>query len=390
MIRAFFYALAVAGLLLSPLPSSAQPKDKDKDEKKDTEREEVQSIKQIQGRFIADWIRDLESRDPAVRETAMSTLVWFGKAAHQALPKIIAELRDRDSSLRLTACNTIAAIGLGADNTNVTNGVAELCHMVNTDSQTPIRYQAILTLSALGQDGRRAIETFKQSMINPNVSWQIRKACAGGLGAVGQGNKNGPPDSRAVLALCGSVLKDPCAQVRLQAVNSLIALGPPNKMEDQQTVLNALRPLYRDNDKIVMIWSHMATMWMNAKFEPVHVTPIAAQLKSPDFNTRLEALKALAILGKWAPKEAQEHVRDIVEISLEDKFVEVILRGIETLAAIGDTRPMVMNALNRLANDREPQVKSLAQDAIKWLKDDKNKKRDPRKDVPKAELNTGK
>src|SRR5262249_38244435 len=150
-------------------------------------------------------------------------------------------------------------------------------------------------------------------------------------------------------------------QVRLQAVNSLILLGPPNKPEDRQSVLAALKSVYaRDTDKIVVIWAHMATMRMNEKYEAAHISHIGTQLKSSDFSTRIEALKVLEIIGKWAPQEAQAHVSDIVEIALEDNFVEVILAGIQTLAAIGDTRPMVMNALKRLANDKEPQVKSLA------------------------------
>jgi hypothetical protein len=63
------------------------------------------------GRPVADWIDDLESPQPVVRQGAAEALARAGRDAAPAVPRLVALVVDLDPGVRRTAIRTLGALG---------------------------------------------------------------------------------------------------------------------------------------------------------------------------------------------------------------------------------------------------------------------------------------
>jgi HEAT repeat protein len=297
--------LACLLVVTAAAPGDAQ--DKEKDIVKDGSR-----IIEVAGKTLDQWIKELQDSDPSAQETAIRAISNFGEEGRRAAPAIIPFLRDKDVSLRVNAVITLGAIGL--DNRDVINGVGGLQALLR-DTQGIVRYQAAMTLGRLGPQAKSALSYLMTVTILDRTSWEIRKAAAYAVGAIGAGDKMNFSDSRAVVAL-KTALNDPCAQVRLEAILGLSTLG---QYIDPQEIPN-LKPLLErraliDRDKTVMIYSRLLLMQYDATYiRETNLVPIAQQLQNPDVQVRLQAARALAMLAD----KAKSRIPDLIE-ALKDK-----------------------------------------------------------------------
>src|SRR5262249_13034635 len=181
----------------------------------------VKSSAMVGGKTLDQWMDDLKSSDPSVREKAISMIKLYGTAARPAVPALIKAMADADVALRV---NAIIALGLiGMDQQDVEKGVVALTRALN-DTQGIVRFQAAMALGRLGVDAKSAVPALVNT-IRDATTWEIRQAGAYALGTVAVDRQSGP-DQRAINALL-TVLSDRSSQVRLEAVLSLITLGPP-------------------------------------------------------------------------------------------------------------------------------------------------------------------
>src|SRR5207248_8631726 len=126
--------------------------------------------------------------------------------------------------------NAIIALGFvtTTDPAQLKDVVEGLNRMLNS-SQGIIRYQAAMSLARVGPASRAAVPSLTR-VVADKASWEIRFAAANALGVAGKDEQN-VPDVRALKALIDAT-DDPSKEVRLEALQSLINLGPPTQPSD--------------------------------------------------------------------------------------------------------------------------------------------------------------
>ena len=113
-------------------------------------------------------------------------------------------------------------------------------------SQAIIRFQAATSLGNCGTWAKAATPKLAQ-MIGDRSSWETRKAVCYALGWVGRDERM-VPDMRALRALVDAV-DDFSKEVRMEALQSLINLGPPESGDISQMKTLLERRLKADRDK---------------------------------------------------------------------------------------------------------------------------------------------
>ena len=145
-------------------------------------------------------------------------------------------------------------------------------------------------------------------MVGDRSSWETRKAVCYALGWVGR-NEYGIPDMRALTALVDAV-DDPSKEVRMEALQSLIKLGPPESANISQLKTLLERRLKLDRDKAVVIWVRVAMMRIDPpSINEANLTMIAKLLKDPDIEIKMQAARALYYIGK----EGKSKLGDLID-----------------------------------------------------------------------------
>jgi HEAT repeat protein len=326
-----FALLAVAG----PLPAQA---------KADAKTSDVETPDEIDGKTLAQWIKQIKDRDPALAEVAIRTVVFFGdKARKEATPALIDALSFTDTSLRVNACITLTMLGI--PDSDMKRAVSALTRLVS-DPQSIVRFYAATALGRLGDDARPAIPELV-FRCKDAASWEIRRAAAYALGKAGQATRSDPLDMRAahaLIGLCTGFNADPCAEVRLTAVMALGGMGIPALPNDKMTILQAFNAALKDKYKAVVIWAHMGLIADGeAADKDKHLAAISKFLGSQnDYESRLQATRALGVMGKEAKSEMRELMREL------DKPREEPLLVAAAAWALGQIGPAADDALPRM------------------------------------------
>jgi HEAT repeat protein len=326
------------------------------------EPEMKKGAQKVDGKTMFEWEKDLrpEVKDPGVKVRAIHALEFYGRDAREAVPHILhALLTDPDTSVKV---NAVIALGLiGFDAKDLEKGVSTLARFASRyESQHILRYQAARALGRLGQDAKLAMPTLVYAVRDP-ASSEIRQSAAFALGSAGWDGRNGP-DARAIHALV-SALHDPCQDVRMEALFSLIVLGPPAQGTDKSAELRAIHELLHDKSGIVQIWARVAIMRLE-KVSAQYLQPIAKYLKDPEPRVRINAARAFYIMGQ----DAKSSVKDLI-YALDDKDPDVV---VWVCMALGEMRSAAKEALPKLeemVNSQEPKVRQAASDAIYKIKE---------------------
>jgi HEAT repeat protein len=347
--------VAVALLLLGPALAAGAPDKKDpKDPKgESTSSKESSGPKEVSGKTLEQWIKDMKDADPSVRETAIQAVVHFGPAARKAVPELITELRDLDASIRTNAAISLGMIGM--DEKDLKRGVAGL-KLLLSDQQGVIRYQAAMALGRIGTDASEAASYLATYTVKDLSSWEIRKAAAYALGSVA-GKEKDDPDVAAIKGLIYAAGNDSSAQVRLEAIMSLILLGPPKNDSVKDSEEQLFHKLMNHKNRVLVIWAHVGTMRIN-KVTKEHVEAIANQLASPDQMTRMHAVRALGSLGTEAKAAIPMLVQAMQTTDPTTRHLAAM-----ALAAIADAKTAVPPLIDTL-KDKESSVRLAAVQAL--------------------------
>jgi HEAT repeat protein len=334
---------------------------------------EISTATVFAGKNLDQWVRDLQSPNPSSREAALHVIPQYGKAARthaKAVHDIIGQLFYYDTSVRVNAAIALGVIGL--PEAEVKTGVRGLLQLTR-DPEAVVRLQAVIALARIGPDAKDAIGQLTGSIHTESRSWETRKAAALALGNIAMSREG--PDLRALNAL-SSALSDLDKDVRMEAMHSLIKLGPPAydpknpNAEAKRTKENVERRLLgvttgRNTDSVLKIWAHVALLRMTYVAERTdkgtekHIDAITKMLTSTDLTTRVQACQALGLMGP----EAKHATPNLIEaLKHDDPTTRVWAAG--ALGAIHEHDKTCVPALVAALGDAKPEVRAAAAQAL--------------------------
>jgi hypothetical protein len=303
--------------------------------------------KEFGGKDLKAWLADLSSPDALVRQTAVTVIPHFGPDAREPAhkPLLAALARERDPGVKI---NIIDLVGnIGAKNAAEAKEIARALtvQLSNAGLGGPTRLHAIHALTNYGPDAHEAVPAVLAVITDP--SWETRREAAIALGRLAyvpetkenKDAKKGP--GTAALKSLLNLMKDECAAVRLEAVESLVMLGPPAYKEDVEYAqiikpyLDAVTARQKvEPDKATQVWLYVLVMrYDGTQFNETTIGKIAEYLKEAEPPAaRHHALTALAMLGPMA----KPFVLKMAQFGLRYKEPELVFHTIMSLAALGE------------------------------------------------------
>jgi hypothetical protein len=148
-----------------------------------------------------------------------------------------------------------------------------------------------------------------------------------------------------------TAMDDRTAEVRMEAVVSIIGLGKPASPADvsrlDEWLRTRLKKEVKEGDKLVVIWMHMALMKIN-DVQEAELKAVAKFLKDKDAAVREQAASALGMLGK----DARPVISDLLE-TLQDKVPEVVLAAGTALVNSGSRSERILEALKEVRERKD-------------------------------------
>jgi HEAT repeat protein len=345
--------------------------------------------KEVLNKSLAAWIADFKSKDPTVRDAAIKVIPLFGPEGRKAGMKGLLDLlNDHDPGVRINAMLILGSIGFD-NKEDMHTAAARMAGTIRaTAPGSMLRLHAARTLANMGP---RAYTSDVMSAINGIVndpSWETRQAVAAALGHVGmalyeedksksqpaaKGSNDAPPvmklkrpaNTAAMSKLMHTLLKDDSAAVRMEALQSLIVLGPPHvtKSSDYGNVIKPYLAILTsrlkdEKDPGAKIWLRVVTMMYDDRAIAANVKEIAKAIIAPDPNLRVQALNALAVVG---PK-AKPVVEEITGALGQMENPPVVIAAASCLVTMGDAGKSAIPELEKWAaatKDADPKSKVL-------------------------------
>ncbi|MCE9530784.1 MAG: HEAT repeat domain-containing protein [Planctomycetes bacterium] len=315
--------LAIIGLSGNHLPAQAPvqvPKIPKEEPKFEWPRE-------ILGKNLDFWVRSMrESKDASTRDQAIRIIPLFGPDSRKAASAnlLYALTKDPDINVRLTAIATVPLIGF--DGAELEAGLTALTNMIKPGSGAAnhTRYEVTQALGNCGPIAKRAIPTLVTNTIIDPTSWQNRKAAAEALGKLGQPTAAGEgPDIEAVKGLIKCLKTETSHQVRREAINSLMVLGPPTVEAVWRDLRSALEVSARDNDRSIVIWSHVVFLRSDFPVKPgdPHMAALTKLIHTTEQSHRIEAIQAIGVLGD----EGRSRLNELIALAKSDKEEPAII-----------------------------------------------------------------
>jgi HEAT repeat protein len=337
----------------------------------------------IGGKKFDDWLHDLKDPDPSVVENAIRTVPLYGKLAREAAPILINKVVKTDLVYLDISIKSNIAIFLGTVGVNdgdQDDAVRALRALLN-DSESYVRYQAAIALGRYGPDAKAAIP-YLLSKLGDSKNWEVRRACAQALGTVALPRKAGTAvDNHVLRGLLARVSQtnEKCAQVRLEAIHSLVLLGPPaasspaSQSTEQvlkQSIEQSLRlAADRDRDLTVRIWAHVALMRMG-KVDEKRLATLGKLLDHKLLGVRCQAARAIGSIGPDASSQIGS-----LKVALQDKEPTMVGWAIWALGQMGTAAMSSVPAIEAVAKKSDnPGLKQFAEEAIKAIQAQKPKK----------------
>jgi hypothetical protein len=366
----------------------------------------------VGGRTYRDWLRDLSANDPALKESAIQSMVLYAtepkyikevrKAAGPALISILNDTSTADVSIRVNAALAVGTILL--DEKDVERGVSALSHLLQ-DKESVVRLYATTALARFGADDRKNAQSLARKAIpslvpeiHDKASWEIRRAAVAGLTnlAWDRSVKEGGPDPQAFRALAEAV-NDRCLQVRQEAVKGFIYIGPPlisttpkkgeSTKADHSKAVEALEGILSQRDRSTAILARVALLQIDPPRlnNPVVINRYAQEIsrmtRGPgDNQIRIDASTALTMIWQLAnsnrvanrpdPKTFTKtsgwgEVIHTAVVNLADKDNMMVCWACTILGTMGPAAEKAIPDLEKLkARTNDPTTKKMAQRAI--------------------------
>lgn len=428
---ALVLALSVAAVV------GAQPP-KEPDKKEPPKPPEVKWPTEINGRDLAAMMKELEDPDPTVREFAARQLPAFGPPAQKgAVSKMLIErmTRETDPGVRYAVYGAVGAISFDAEADNKEALRLLIAAAETAGPGSAARLNAVQSIGLFGPKGYGAITAMAEGKSIGDPSYETRRTVATALGRIGFSETTGP-NFKALKALADHLAKDPSASVRMEALQSIMLLGPPwagvRKADDKvnppldvksvAVIIGYMKTRVGDpkakpprpgleKDKQVEIWARLVLM----RFDPAEINEdnleaLARHLTGAEVGVKIQALNAIGIMGELAAKKL-DAVRQVLNQENQPRpltaaVVNVLVAmGAGAKPAVPDLRKLSEVAKKELAAAKAKEKAKQAgtdQDAIdqaalersaadNWLKfiEESIKRIDAAKPFSPAELKAG-
>jgi HEAT repeat protein len=298
-----------------------------------------------------------------------------GTAAAGEVEDLVKKLKDKDGEARLDACEALGKLGPEAK-----GAVGALSLLVSKDSSTPVKRAAIVALGQIGPDAKSAasglVTVFKSEA-------GLRDEAGKALAKIG-----GDTAISGLMRLLPAEKNDKKIDnaLRAAAATTLGNFGP-----DAKAAVKALRPLLADKD----VPLKRATIGALGKIGPDAkdaIPELVDVLMDKNAQVKLDTIEALGKIGA----DSKLTVRELGKL-VNEANAPVATKAIESLAKLGknampalaeglkskdpnrrltvlrilvankaDATP-ALSELLALANDRNPQIKVLAQELLGYL-----------------------
>jgi HEAT repeat protein len=332
--------------------------------------------RELGGKALSLWVRDLDSKDPSLRALAVRTIPLFGPPAVDALPKIIKKINeDQELNVRVAVLQVLTM-----------NPIEEKYHpeivkriMANdgpiNSQHVNLRCQVALALVVIGPEARSAIDKLcGEEYLQYPHSFELRKASAAALGQIarydpkiaakvkpGQPQPTGP-DVKAIIALINR-LTDPALEVRAEIAQALMYLGPPTKPEDvakeKELIDRRLKTLKRDDSQFtkadetaaIRLWLRACLMRISETEFNNQMPEIVRGLRGEDQEGRMTAAEILGMFGPNCAKQASELLRACKEAvkSTKDEDLQFLGMCLWALGNIGTKASFAAPDLEQIA-----------------------------------------
>ena len=301
--------------------------------------------KDVGGKSLEQWIKEIKDKDPGVCENAIRTVVMFGRRGAKAAPALIDQLSHPDVSVKGNAAASLGILSQYLSAADTERAIERLAVKMIDDRQALVAYHSAMALYYFGNQARPVIPKLIVAS-RADLTWELRRAAVMALAVAGANDGKMPHDLRAVKALVDAC-SDKCSTVRLEAVTGLGMLGPPAIDSDRLMVLNALKVRFKDSEETVAIWAHAAYLFVD-KMSEEHLSIIASYLKSPKLNSRFQAAKALGLIGK----DAKHHVSQVIDL-LKDKEPIAAYSAANALPNMGPGAAEAIPVINELLQKKD-------------------------------------
>jgi len=353
----------------------------------DRKKDDIKWPKEINGKSAADFIKEMRTNsDPAVRESAVRALPAFGPKGRELGAQDLVDVltKDSDWNVRIAALQVIPTVLVGyakVPDTALANGLTAVVSMLSADHLN-VRFEAVGASAAIGSYLRlsqsKAISTLTLRGKDGNT-WYMRRAAAAALGSVGQSIQTGEnpedksfPDSGAITSLLEMVKFDNCALVRIEALNSLIAMGPVLASQTKKWRTDLEYVVKNDKDKSVVLWARVCILRNDpagVDGNKAHFDAVASILKAPEVGGRLEACNAMALLGEEAKSKLQD-LLNIVTDAKED--LNVVGAALTAVASMKSQAKIILPVLQvAKATPRTEDHRKMLEAAIDYVSDKK-------------------
>jgi HEAT repeat protein len=325
---------------------------------------------QIDGRTLEEWIKDINHDDPSVREHAIRVVLEFGPSARKATPAVTDQVkRLNDISPQATAIIALAELVPlgppfvpGAPPDEYTAKAVRALLTVLGSPEAIIRFRAATSLGYVGPHARAAIgEIIRLGLITDRMSWEIRKAVCFAIGRCGR-DEQGWPTAAALEELSRGVSDRESKGVRLEALQSVIQLGPPAPPAVTPRLRAALEKRLKDEkDSAVRIWIRVAMMRMDEKqITDKNIAAVAKEIKSNDPEVRHVSVRAIGLMGP-AAKAAIPDLIDVLKAPSEPAMVYEVSVALGRMGKLAET---AVPALLMHQEDKDNAVKAAVRAAV--------------------------
>ncbi len=332
---------------------------------------------EIHGKGLGLWAKDLENKDPAIRELAVRTIPYFGRSALAYIPKLIERLAiDKEYNVKFAALMVLSQNPIEDEKQR-----AQIVrHILNDDglmhsTQVPMRTQVAIALMGYGKEARAAIDTLSgENYLKFQYSYELRMASAAALGSIGRADPSAKPpqlgpDIRAVIALVNQ-LNDPCLRVREEVAKAFMTLGRPVRPEDwirEKAILTDR--IKAEPDAVLQSWLRAAVIRLDPSEWNNQIAAIASGLYSDKQDIRVASAQAIGMFGA-ASKDLVGHlIKSIrsVEKSAKQDDVDFLYMCVWAVGSIGPEAKKEKDAiplLQKMTKHADKNVKETAEKAL--------------------------
>ncbi len=280
---------------------------------------------------VAGLIKQLQDKDPETRQDAAVLLGRMGPAAKEAVPALVAALKDEAVASR-------AAIAL----TQIGAAAVPALGKALKDPDQSVRLQAARVLGNLGPAAREALPDLVDALSGANGP--VRALAARAVGRIGAPAR---PTVPHLLVL----LKDPDQRAREAAVRALIRIGPVAV----ENVVPALAKAVQNDDDAAVRRLAAGALGEYGPDAKGAVTALTHALDDEEPDVKIAAAIVLGLIGPDA-KPANTKLRGLVK----DRNIAVALAAASALSVTDPKNPDALQALQSALTNREPFVRLMA------------------------------